>query len=108
MEPIARPRAHQNLFALGNGSQERLAWFAVAVIPQCRSNSMLVHRKRQRRGTAAVSEAANKGASLTVEKTATPEFLRHEYRKQLRGPHLSIIFGNEFIVVVAGVGTLRK
>ena len=55
-----------------------------------------------------MGEAANEGANLAVGKTATPEFLRHKCRKQLRRPHVSVVLGNKSIGVVVGGGTLSK
>src|SRR5258706_16240899 len=69
---------------------------------------MLVHRKRQRRGAAAVTKAANETANLAIGKAAAPEFLRHKGRKQLRVPHLSVVLGDETVGAVVVGGPLSE
>src|SRR5258708_1027927 len=69
---------------------------------------MLVHRKRQRRGAAAVTKAANETANLAIGKAAAPEFLRHKGRKQFRVPHLSVVLGDETVGAVVGGGPLSE
>src|SRR5258708_3777840 len=69
---------------------------------------MLVHRKRQRRGAAAVTKAANETANLVIGKAVAPEFLRHKGRKQFRVPDVSVVLGDETVGAVVCGGPLSE
>src|SRR6266567_7742479 len=71
-QPISGAAAHKNCFGVGNPAQKCLTGLAVTVVAQRGGDHMLVHRKRQRGGTAAASNAADQTASRTIRNSAAP------------------------------------
>lgn len=55
-----------------------------------------------------MAEVPNEAASLAVGKTSSPELLGYKRRKQLCGPHIGVVLGDESIGAVVCDGPLGE